>query len=56
MLAAATNKEESVGLVARLHLIFQLRKDLAGSQWLRYDQDYREWAATIGVKIWGNST
>ena len=52
--AESTKKEESVGLVAHLHLILQLHKDLAGSQWLRYDQDYREWAAARGVKIWGD--
>ena len=52
--AESTKKEESVGLVAHLHLILQLHKDLAGSQWLRYDQEYREWASARGVKKWLN--
>ena len=49
--AETTKKEESVGLVAYLHLSLQLHKDLARSQWLYYDQEYREWAAARGVKI-----
>ena len=51
--AEATKKEESVGLIAHLHLILQLHKDLPGPQWLCYDQEYREWAAARGVKVWG---
>ena len=51
--APSTTKEESVGLTVHLHLILQLHHDLAGSQWLRYDQEYREWAAARGIKKWG---
>ena len=39
--AKATKIEESAGLVAHLYLILYLHKDLAGSQWLHYVQDYR---------------
>ena len=31
-------KEEAAGLVAHGYLIFQMSKDLQGSQWLQYDQ------------------
>ena len=41
VLAEATNIEESAGLVAHPYLILYLHKDLAGSQWLHYIQDYR---------------
>ena len=51
--ASSTTKEESVGLAVHLHSILQLHHDLAGSQWLRYDQEYREWAAARGIKKWG---
>ena len=52
--AETTKKEKLVKVVAHLHLILHLHKDLVGSQWLYYDQKYREWAdATRGVKIWG---
>ena len=50
--ADTTSKEEAAGLVAHLHLILQLAKDLGGSQWMAYDQHFREWAATSGVKKW----
>ena len=53
MSADTTTKQESVGLAAHLHLILQLYKDLAGPQWLRYDQEFREWAAARGVRKWG---
>lgn len=51
--ADTTTKQESVGLAAHLHLILQLYKDLAGPQWLRYDKEFREWAAARGVRKWG---
>ena len=51
--APATTKEESVSLTVHLHLILQLHHDVAGAQWLRYDQEYREWAAARGIKKWG---
>ena len=40
-----TTKEEAAGLAAHQHLILQLAKDLGGGQWLKYDWDFREWAA-----------
>lgn len=51
--ADSTSKVESVGLIAHLHLILQLHRDLAGPQWLRYDKEFREWAAARGVRKWG---
>ena len=48
-----SKKEESVGVVAHLHLSLQLHEDLASSQWLCCDQEYREWAAIRGAKIRG---
>lgn len=51
--ADSTSKEEMVGLLAHLHLINQLAKDMGGSRWLKYDQDYREWAAAKGIRKWG---
>jgi len=48
--ALATTKEELVGLTVHLHLTLQLHHDLAGAQWLRYDQEYKEWAAARGIK------
>ena len=50
----ATSKEEAAGLAAHMHLIQQLSRDLGGTQWLRYDQEFREWAAAKGVKRWGD--
>ena len=44
MSCEATTKEEATGLVAHLHIIIQLSRDL-GSQWQKYDRDFREWAA-----------
>ena len=51
--AQATLKEEGAGLAAHMHLILQLSRDLGGLQWLRYDQEFWEWAAAKGVKRWG---
>ena len=48
-----TTKEEAAGLAAHTYLILQLSKDLKGSQWLKYDQSYREWAAAKGIRKWG---
>ena len=50
---SATTPDEVVGLIGHLHLITRLSKDLGGSRWLRYDTDYREWAAAKGVRRWG---
>ena len=51
--ADTTSREEAAGLAAHMHLILQLSRDLGGTQWLRYDQEFREWAAAKGVKRWG---
>ena len=52
--ADTTSKEEAVGLAAYIHLILQLSRDLGGTQWLRYDQEFREWATAKGMKRWGS--
>ena len=33
--------------------LLQMSKDLQGAQWAQYDQDFREWAAAIGIRQWG---
>ena len=38
-----TRKEEAAGLAAHSYLIIQLSRDLSGSQWLKHDQQFREW-------------
>ena len=30
-----------------------MSKDLQSSQWLQYDQNFREWAAAKGITKWG---
>lgn len=52
--ATTTLKEETVGLITHLHLINQLARELGGKQWLKYDTDYREWAAAKGIRKWGD--
>ena len=52
--APTTSQEETVGLWAHLHLIVQLHKDLGTRQSIKYDQDFREWAAAKGVRTWGD--
>ena len=47
-----TSKEEAAGLAAHMHLILQLTRDLGSPQSLKYDQNFREWAAAKGVKKW----
>ena len=47
-----TTKEEATGLAAHLHLVLQLSNDL-GTQWLKYDKDFREWAAAKSLRKWG---
>ena len=54
--ASSTTKEESVGFAVHLHLILQLHHDLAGFQWLWYDQEYRERAAARSIKKLGSWT
>ena len=49
----ATTKDESVGLVAHQHIILQMAKELSTTQALKYDQEFREWAAAKDVKKWG---
>ena len=51
--SSMTSKEEAAGLAAHMHLILQLSKDLGGLQWLKYDQEFREWAAAKGIRRWG---
>ena len=36
-----------------MYLVSQISRDLKGLQWLRYDREYREWAAAKGVCVWG---
>ena len=47
----ATSKEEVAGLASHLHLILQLAKDLGGRQWLKYDSEFREWAAAKNMNV-----
>ena len=49
----AISKEEAAGLAAHQHVILQLYNDLGGNRWLKYDTEYREWAAAKGIRIWG---
>ena len=51
--SSMTSKEEAAGLAAHMYLILQLSKDLGGLQWLKYDQEFREWAAAKGIRRWG---
>ena len=48
--AEDTTKEEAAGRVAPSYLILQMSRDLQGSQWLQYDQNFREWAAAKGIR------
>ena len=48
-----TSREEAAGLAAHLHSILQLHQDLSGNKWLKYDVEFREWAAAKGVRVWG---
>ena len=52
----ATSREEAAGLAAHQHVILQLYNDLGGNRWLKYDTEYREWAAAKGIRIWGSLT
>ena len=56
LLTEATSKEEAAGLAAHQHVILQLYNDLGGNRWLKYDTEYREWAAAKGISIWGSLT
>ena len=46
----ATTKDESIGLVAHQHIILQMVKELSPTQALKYNQEFREWAAAKDVK------
>lgn len=48
-----TTKDEAAGLAAHAYIIIQMSKDLQGSQWYQYDQNFREWAAAKGIRKWG---
>ena len=49
----ATLREEAAGLAAHQHVILQLYNDVWGNCWLKYDTEYREWAAAKGIHILG---
>ena len=48
----STTSAQTTGLAAHLHLILQLSQEL-GPQWMKYDIDYRQWAAARNVRQWG---
>ena len=48
----APTKDELIGLVANQHIILQMVKELSPTQTLKYDQEFREWAAAKDVKKW----
>ena len=50
---SSTSKEESTGLLAHMYLVTQISRDLRGSQWYRYDKEFREWAAAKNLRVWG---
>ena len=49
----SVTKEELTGMLAHQHVILQIQKDLGGTKWLQYDQQYREWAAATKKRLWG---
>lgn len=51
--AENTSKEEAAGLAAHQHVVLQLHNDLGGNRWMRYDTEFREWAAAKGIHVWG---
>ena len=50
--ADSTTPTQATGLIAHLHLILQLSQEL-GPQWMKYDVDFRQWAAARNVRQWG---
>ena len=56
VLSENTTREEVPGLAAHSYLIIQLCRDLSGSQWLKYDQQFREWAGAKGICSWSDLT
>ena len=54
--AESTSKEEATGLAAHQCVILQLHNDLGGIQWMNYDTEFREWAATKDIHVWGSLT
>ena len=51
--AEATTKEEAAGLLAHMQVVIQLCIDLGSLKWLQYDEQYWEWAAASGKRVWG---
>lgn len=49
----AAKKEEVAGMMAHMHVVLQVSRDLGGNKWYQYDRQYREWAAATGKKVWG---
>lgn len=47
-----TTKYEAAGLAAHTYIIIQMSKDLQGSQWYQYDQNFHEWGAAKGIRKW----
>jgi len=43
-----STKEKAAGLAAHSYLILLMSKDLQGSQWSQYEQNFCEWAAAKG--------
>ena len=48
----STSAAQATGLVAHLHLVLQLSQEL-GPRWMKYDIDYRQWAAALNMRQWG---
>ena len=51
--AESTSKEEAARLAAHQHVILQLCNDLGGNRWMKYNVEFREWAAVKGIRMWG---
>ena len=48
----ATSKEEAAGLVAYMHQVVRLSRG-RGFKWLKYDTEFRDWAAAKQIQMWG---
>jgi len=51
--AGNTSREKVAGLAAHQHVALQLHNDLGRNRWMRYDIEFREWAAAKGIHVWG---
>ena len=51
--ADTTSREEAAGLAAHMFQIIRLSR-ARGFKWLRYDMEYRQWAAAKNVRTWGD--